>query len=385
MLYYILQIIVCQVLFLLVYDLFLKNETFFNYNRVYLLITALLSFVLPFVKIDSLKALAPENFTINLHEIINQSPTVNKEFTTQLSNQQSVSIWSYILILGIVVMTIIFSYKLIKIINLKLKNPSYRLDNILVIKVLKSSTAFSFFNMVFIGEKISEQQQDTILKHELVHVKQYHTIDLLVFEIMQILLWFNPLVYMYQNRIKTLHEYIADETAINQNDKQSYYRELLNQVFETNSVSFTNSFFNKSLIKKRIIMLQKSKSKKVSMLKYALLIPMVFGMSFYVSCSGQEVSGNEINLSQYTYTMNIGEETQSSKEKAQRNKFEAFLYSNKNYVGWLHFDTKKQLAIHTVHKKSEKLPENYSEGKVTNAEGKSYLLYSSLGFDGFAA
>ena len=389
MLYYILQIIACQVLFLLVYDLFLKRETFFNYNRAYLLITALLSFVLPFIKIDSLKTLAPTDFRISLPEVIIGNTTQVSEANQLLAeqagitlNQPNASIWLYLMILGMSVMTIIFSYKLIKIIQLKFNNPHRWSGNVLLVKILKSNTAFSFFNMVFLGEKISKEQKDIILKHELIHVKHYHTLDLLVFEVMRIFLWFNPLIYMYQNRIKTLHEFIADKNAIQQNDKHKYYKELLNQIFDTNNVSFTNSFFNKSLIKKRIIMLQKSKSKKVNALKYALLIPVVLGMLFYVSCE-QEVTNSEelvseIDLDQYSYKIHK-DETMTSDVKKIRDKHEVFLASNKDYVGWANIDSKTEAISYSIHSKKEKVPEGFDELNVTKPNVGSYMMYMNLG------
>ncbi|MFV0571225.1 MAG: energy transducer TonB [Xanthomarina gelatinilytica] len=103
---------------------------------------------------------------------------------------------------------------------------------------------------------------------------------------------------MYQNRISVVHEFLADAEAVKHN-KAQYYQNLLSQVFNAKQVSFINPFFKQSLIKKRIVMLQKSKSKQVQLVKYALLIPMVLGMLIYSSCSdtGQDTIV-ENNLSQ---------------------------------------------------------------------------------------
>lgn len=100
-------------------------------------------------------------------------------------------------------------------------------------------------------------------------------------------MWFNPLVYMYQHRITVLQEYIADAKAVSETSKKEYYQNLLSQVFQTDNISFINTFFNHSLIKKRIVMLQKSKSKKIFQLKYLLLIPVVSVMLVYTSCSDE--------------------------------------------------------------------------------------------------
>ncbi|OYX24947.1 MAG: hypothetical protein B7Z06_08125 [Flavobacteriales bacterium 32-35-8] len=174
-----------------------------------------------------------------------------------------------------------------------IKNPKSKFGNLLIINLLNSNAAFSFFNYIFLGERLNETDKDAILKHEMVHVKEKHTFDLLFFEVMRIFFWFNPLVYMYQNRIMTLHEFIADQQAVKHQDKTQYYQNLLSQVFQTQNISFINPFFKQSLIKKRIVMLQKSKSKQVKLFKYGLLIPIIFGMLVYTSSYGQEKDKSE--------------------------------------------------------------------------------------------
>ncbi|WP_179343446.1 M56 family metallopeptidase [Winogradskyella ursingii] len=289
MLYTILQIMAFQALFLMVYDLFLKRETFFNYNRIYLLITSVLSLVLPFIKLPKLQKIAPSEMVIHLPEVFigTKIPTADEVFVAKqvgiILEQPETPLWQTIFIIGLAVATFIFVCKIAKLFWLKSKNPKRWHGNVLIVNLIKSSAAFSFFNTIFLGERISETERPSIYKHELVHIKEYHTVDLLFFEILKVAMWFNPLIYIYQSRIKELHEYIADSKAVKQNGKLDYYQSLLSQVFDVNNVSFTNTFFKKSLIKKRIAMLQKSKSKQLNLIKYALLIPMVFGMLIYTS------------------------------------------------------------------------------------------------------
>tara|TARA_R110002049_G_scaffold106482_2_gene253842 strand:- start:110 stop:1081 length:972 start_codon:yes stop_codon:yes gene_type:complete len=100
---------------------------------------------------------------------------------------------------------------------------------------------------------------------------------------MRIVAWFNPLVYVYQNRISEVHEFIAD-AAVAKTHKKEQYQVLLTQVFNTQHISFINPFFKSSLIKKRIVMLQKSKSRKALALKYAIVVPAFLAILFYTSC-----------------------------------------------------------------------------------------------------
>lgn len=288
MIHYILQTIAFQVFFLLVYDVLLKKETFFNWNRVYLLATALLSLILPFVKIEGFKDALPKNFIISLPEVIlGQSQSINNlpiEANIVISESKTLFTWENVFYAGVFIAFTIFLFKLFTILILMYKSPKIKMGKLKLVQLIKSSTAFSFFNYIFLGEGLNDKEKETILKHELVHVNQKHTLDLLFFEVLRIVFWFNPLVYIYQNKMMVLHEFIADAEAVKHQNKSTYYQNLLAQVFETKSMSFINPFFKQSLIKKRIIMLQKSKSKQINLLKYTLLVPMVFGMLVYTSC-----------------------------------------------------------------------------------------------------
>ncbi len=311
MLHYFLQIIAFQLFFLLIYDLFLRKETFFNWNRAYLLITSILSMVLPFMKIDSLNVMAPNRFVVRLPEVIIGKPASTldpavAELAGITITQQTTPLWKIILIVGMSVAAIIFLIKMVRLAAMRIKNHGQWEGDLLIVKLLNSTTAFSFFHYVFLGERIPEQNRKSILEHESVHVKEKHSVDLLFFELMRIVFWFNPLVYMYQNRMATLHEYIADAKAVKFQNKKEYYNQLLSQVFETRQFSFVNPFFKQSLIKKRIVMLSQSKSKQRNIFKYALLIPLIAGMLFYVSCHKESLAEDDpatFDLSQYSYSI----------------------------------------------------------------------------------
>ena len=295
MTHYIIQTITFQLFFLLIYDAFLKKETFFNWNRAYLLITTLLSICLPFIKVEPFKTVVPQDFIIRLPEVVIGNVTTS-ETSPSITLSQVVEptsfqwSWLYLLYAGMLFATVLLLYKSYKVHQLIQNNPKRWNGNLILVQVFQSSTAFSFFNYIFLGENIKTSERAIILNHEMVHVKHKHSADLVLFELLRIVFWFNPLIYMYQNRIASLHEFIADAEAVKQNDKTEYYQNLLSQAFDAQNVSFINPFFKKSLIKKRILMLSKSKSKQVYLLKYALLFPVVFGMLLYTSSYAQEVS-----------------------------------------------------------------------------------------------
>ena len=164
-----------------------------------------------------------------------------------------------------------------------------------IITIPNSTVAFTFFNTIFIGGSLNTLSRKHILTHEHVHVMQGHSWDLMFFEALRILFWFNPLVYLYQRDIAVVHEYIADAEASKDDHKSQYYQKLLNATFGTQQLSFVNTFFNHSLIKKRVMMLQKSKSKKIAKTKYLSLIPLTFMIIFYVSCVQDEAVDPGVN------------------------------------------------------------------------------------------
>ncbi|WP_338356559.1 M56 family metallopeptidase [Yeosuana marina] len=385
MLHYIIQTMAFQLFFIIVYDLFLKNETFFNWNRAYLLGTTALSFVLPFIQIERFKNAVPQNFIITLPEVVLGQEKVVNSSATEIPSvlvESSLPLWELLFYLGVILALGLFLFKLNNILILIYKNPKTKVGKLKLVQLLKSTKAFSFFNYIFLGEHLNEKEKESILSHEIVHVKQNHTLDLLFFEVLRIVFWFNPLVYIYQNKIMALHEFIADSNAVKQQNKSEYYQNLLSQVFETKHISFINPFFKQSLIKKRIVMLQKSKSKQINLFKYALLIPMVIGMLVYTSCSVQDKALNQnenLDLSQYSYSIKdavlksgakLNDETILAKKRQDN-----FLDANRTYVRWMNYDSKNAEVVYSVHSSNEKLPEGYEEVVGGRPDGTSLKMY----------
>lgn len=287
---YILECIAFQLVFLIIYDLFLKRETFFQWNRAYLIGTYSVSMVLPWIKIEALKTRVPEVFYGYPEYLWNSNDAAIaiigvQEGMFQLS-------WPFIVFCaGAVLAMCLLFYKLFQIYKLRKSGEEHYHHDFTEVIIPDSTLAFSFFKSIFLGDRVLEKEYQRILDHELVHIRQKHSYDLLFFEMMRIVAWFNPLVYVYQSRVSELHEFIAD-AKVAKNNKNEQYDLLLSQVFQTQNISFINQFFKTSLIKKRIVMLQKAKSKSVYQLKYLLLVPILMGMLFYTSLEGQENNEN---------------------------------------------------------------------------------------------
>ena len=273
-LHYLLEGNLYLAIFYALYYLFLSSDTHYVLSRIYLLATSIISFVIPLLQLGFLKPVEPQLISLTLIPpsaiSSNSAPIETISFTWQDG-----VVAAYLL--GAAVLFIIFSIKIYQLIKLT-RAANTQVDcSYKLIYVDDLNTAFSFFNFLFIGTKASGA--DTIIQHELVHIRQKHSADIIFIELLKIINWFNPFVYLLQASLKTLHEYIADEqTAANENDVIAYSTFLVNNAYGLGGSSITHSFFNYNLLKKRIIMLNQQRSGKLARLKYLLAIPICAGM-----------------------------------------------------------------------------------------------------------
>ncbi len=298
MLSYILQTILFQLLFLICYDLFHKKDTFFNINRGYLLLTSAISLILPFIKVKTIQDNIPEQYIMELPTVFLNTTPAQASYVIKLKHTaestssmfDNINWWLVIYLVGVVFMLFRFLKRLIYLKKLRKTAIANITEKYIIYYLPNSRDAFSFWKTIYLGDSIDPKEKEQILTHELVHLEQLHTADHLWFEILKIIFWFNPLVYLYQTKITTLHEYIADFKSVSILGKKKYYQQLLAIVFDAKDIEFINQFFKKSLIKKRIQMLQKSKSKEIVKIKYLAVVPVLLAMVTFSSFSNKEVS-----------------------------------------------------------------------------------------------
>ena len=282
MLNYFIQVMLFQALFLAIYDLFLQKETFFKWNRVYLLLMPIVAFVIPLIKLNYFNERIPQEYVVQL-------PTVflNPQSFIENSVPENTT-FNYVPFIfygGILFFTALFLFRLYKIYKLYASGRVEKYQNYTLVILAKKQSAFSFFNFIFIHESYVKNNDLQVINHELVHCKQHHTFDLLLMEILKIALWFNPFIYLFQKRITILHEYISDNEVVSEVDKKTYFNKILSETFSVENIAFINQFYKQSLIKKRIVMITKNKSKQIKKLKYLLLLPVLTAMLFYTSCT----------------------------------------------------------------------------------------------------
>ena len=269
-----LQINLFLIVFFSFYWLVLRKETFYQLNRLYLWLAILFSFLLPFLKIETIKSWF---VTERIQEVV-YTASLPEAFVIT-SSVVPVFEWYEILEYGYIFVVFILSLRLI--FNI------YKSYSVTKSSDFIANNAFSFFGNTCVDSSLIESE--TIQYHEEIHSKQMHYLDLLLIEMVAIVLWINPIVYYLKKQISLLHEFIADYHASQISNSKSDYATLLfsHQFNVQTSPVFVQPFFKQSTFKQRIIMLTKSPSQKIAILKYGIVAPLLVGMSVFcsVSCS----------------------------------------------------------------------------------------------------
>ncbi|WP_297694958.1 M56 family metallopeptidase [uncultured Eudoraea sp.] len=264
-------------LFYLVYQVFLKKETFFLVNRHFLLIGVIAAFVCPFIIIETYVEIAAMPLAASNSLLANSSI----EMSTFSFNWLDLIYTLYGI--GISMLGLKFIFQLLAIRKVIRTNKTIKMDSYVYVEKDKDIAPFSFFRYIFYNpNKFNPLELEAILKHEHAHSTQKHSIDLLIAHLVTIVMWANPFSWLYKKNIEQNLEYLADETAIQNVPSDRAYKYALlkvsgNQFF----TPITNNFYS-SLIKKRIVMLHKSKSHKRNLFKMALILPAlaIFLLSF---------------------------------------------------------------------------------------------------------
>lgn len=282
LLQYIVRMSICLALMYLFYRLVLKKFTFYQYNRLYLTGYSLLCYILPVINISRLYQPQSQSQLPRIQQtIISTIPQVAliseaKAPSAQLSIPDYSTLVIWIIALG---MSWMFFRLLLQIASIQRLKYRSRLMNhsseFKLYQVDDQITPFSFGKSIFINEQLHTKDEiEKILIHELVHVNQNHTVDILWAELMVIINWFNPFAWKLRKAIKENIEYIADEKVIQSGINKRQYQYLLLQV-TGNSPYQPISPFNFSSLKNRIIMMNKSKTGRIQLLKFLFLLPLL--------------------------------------------------------------------------------------------------------------
>lgn len=283
--------------FFLIYIAFLRNERFFVLNRIYLVSGILVSILFPlftwhytviFPVTPTAEALEPQ---------VIGATTVSEPFPIQ-------NLLLYFYLTGALYLLFRLIKQTVSVWKVIRNSETHHFNSIKLIRTDRYPASFSFFSFVFVNPSIDETETNEIVNHEQEHIRQQHWMDLLLFEILRTMHWFNPISWLYGRLIRQNHEYLADEQALQRSSNPAIYRAaLLNQMFGGPVISLANSF-NYSLNKKRFNMMKQKIYSPIRKLKLLLVLPLIAGV-FYAFATPEykfvQAAGNpEVSNTQQT-------------------------------------------------------------------------------------
>ena len=287
--YYVLESSICLLLFLTVYRLLIAKLTHFSWMRIYLLISVVLSLILPLVIIP-----VQWNSSIHTANLFNYSSflTGNKPAGyyegQSLSNDSMNNLGALILqgmiilliavyIIGLLYKACNFARNLRNIQKCVKQNPKVREDRFWLVDLNEKVPPFSFFNYIFITnsyQKLSADELQRIKDHEKVHSQQLHSLDVLFIEFISIIFWFNPLLIYLKQSIQEIHEYIVDEKIAERGKGKKNYAELLLKLASEVRGFNLSAGFTGNQIKRRIVMITRQRSLQRHKLMFTLIVPL---------------------------------------------------------------------------------------------------------------
>lgn len=295
-------------LFYLCFKILLSQETFFAVKRFFLLFGFICSLVLPFAVIKRIVTIDEVNLIQN---------NLTTLLSTNVTSDSEVSFWNWPLVffvvylIGVLIVFCQTIYELIKLVRILKSGKIYHENNIIHVHVEFNCSPFSLLNYIVYNPKLhSGQDLSTILEHEKVHCLQRHSLDILLAQLYSIFYWFNPITWFYQKEIAQNLEYIADKLTVSKiNSKKEYQYLLLNMATKSTPISLINPFYN-SLIKKRIIMLNKKKSSLKSLWKLFPILPLMVSFIFLFNIEVVAQSSKGVVIDQTaTYTFHFDSKT----------------------------------------------------------------------------
>ncbi|MFC5410475.1 TonB family protein [Larkinella bovis] len=267
---YLLKANLFLVLFYACYWLWLRQHTFFRLNRAYLLASVLLSLVLPFIELPQ--------------ETVETIPVPVAAFSLPVSvmapaeptgpDWEIIGCWAYGLVAAVLLFRLLIQVTGIG--RLIRRSERHEVDDYtLVLPADERVPTFSFFRYLVLCRRDAQTNNTPIVAHELVHIRQWHSFDVLLLEAVQLFFWMNPVLVLYKRSIQQVHEFLADAQA---EDKHEYARFLVTYAFGVQPNTLTNGFFKPSLIKERIRMLQRRTTSRWALGKYVLVLPLLLSL-----------------------------------------------------------------------------------------------------------
>ena len=288
MIEFLIKLTISLTVFLSFYHLVLEREKMHQFNRFYLLISVVISLTIPFITYEIIEIIPVVE---NLKSLDSETtPKTFDENTVQESViplQESINyipylIWSFYGITTFLLL-IRFGKNCLKLISKSKSNPIVKYKNANLVLITEKTLPHTFLNSIFINfdDYNNRNIEDELYTHELVHVNQKHTLDILFIELLKVLFWFNPLFIFYKKAIQLNHEFLADEEIVKTYNDIPFYQNLLLQKSFDNQTIYLTSNLNYLVTKKRLLMMTKSTSQKISLFKKIAIVPILAGLIYF--------------------------------------------------------------------------------------------------------
>ena len=272
---YILKLSICLSVVFLFYYFILQKLTFYNWNRYYLFIYTVVAFYIPLIDISSML----KQSDLQSAKLLQWVPAMgNYQYVNNAASAVPLSVNTIIMLLLLSGMLVALGRLFIQFISFrqlkKKAQPVYN-NEMKVYQVDANIIPFSFGNSIFINPQLHSQAElQDIIRHEFVHVKQQHSIDIIWSELLCVINWYNPFVWLIKKAIRQNLEFIADDKVLQNGLSKKDYQYLLLKVTGNNQFSIATQF-NFSSLKKRIAMMNKMKSAKLHLIKFLFLLPLI--------------------------------------------------------------------------------------------------------------
>lgn len=283
---YFIQVNLCWAALFLVYALFLRRETFFTFNRAYLLVSLCIGLIWPTLNWSGWlhpKPDAPINsYLLPLVQVGAAEITINPAI--EASADKSGNYLWYLYLLGLVILGFRLLWGIIRLLGMKNTGRTFRWRDTAVVETQQTHSPFSFFNWIFISKRADylPDELEHVLVHERAHVKGGHSADILFTELIAIFFWCSPLPFLYRQALRLQHEYLADALVLRHSSRRKYGQLLLQQTLLGGHPFVAHPFIS-SFLKKRIAMMTKTPSRRRAAWKFALALPLMFVLAFTFS------------------------------------------------------------------------------------------------------
>ncbi|RYZ22997.1 MAG: hypothetical protein EOO16_06705 [Chitinophagaceae bacterium] len=314
MIAYLLKMVLCSALLYAYYHVALRNKVFHQWNRFYLLAIVPLSLLLPLVRIR-LQA-APEavpEAPLRLLEVVSDG---NERIETMRLDSATAFDWTPV-VYGVYAMVgllllLHFTRGLLRLRALSKQYPVHSADGVDLVLAPVAGTPFSFFRRIFWNPELdlSSDSGRQILQHELVHVREAHTLDKLLLQATLSMCWFNPVFWLLRNELHLVHEFIADERSVKNQDAGVLARLILQAAYPQQYSGLANPFFHHA-IKRRLHMLNQIKQNtRVRYLGRVLALPLLAGIGFAFAVRTQSIAQSPVvaptNENKFTVVIDAG-------------------------------------------------------------------------------